>query len=43
MAGLNSEGLTITRLPAANALLSGLKIIAIGKFQGDMMPTTPLG
>src|SRR5215471_10441362 len=41
--GVNSDGLTIARLPAAKTPASGVKVRFTGKFQGLMMPTTPLG
>ena len=40
---MNSEGLTITRLPAARAPDMGANTMETGKFQGEMMPTTPNG
>ena len=43
VAGVNSDGLIIARLPAASTPASGAKVRFTGKFQGLMMPTTPLG
>ena len=43
VAGVNSDGLIIARLPAASTPASGEKVRFTGKFQGAMMPTTPLG
>ena len=43
VAGVNSDGLIIARLPAAMTPASGSNTIPSGKFQGAMTPTTPLG
>jgi len=43
VAGVNSLGLIITRLPAARMPASGVKVRFTGKFQGLITPTTPLG
>ena len=43
VAGVVSDGLIIARLPAARTPASGAKARFTGKFQGLMMPTTPLG
>jgi hypothetical protein len=43
VAGVISDGLSITRLPAASAVASGVKARETGKFQGATMPTTPRG
>ena len=40
---MNSEGLIIARLPAANTPARGAKVRLTGKFQGLITPTTPLG
>ncbi len=41
--GVNSLGLIITRLPAANIPPSGVKVRLKGKFHGLMTPMTPFG
>ena len=41
--GVKSEGLTTTGQPAARAGATLRVIIALGKFHGVMMPTTPTG
>ena len=41
--GVCSDGLIITQFPAAIAETSGPKARLIGKFQGEMIKTTPLG
>ena len=43
VAGVISDGLSITRLPAASAVASGVKARDTGKFHGETMPTTPSG
>ena len=43
VAGVNSDGLIIARLPAASTPASGAKVRFTGKFQGLMIPTTPFG
>ena len=43
VAGVNSDGLIMARLPAAIAVASGISDSPTGKFHGDMMPTTPSG
>ena len=43
VAGVNSEGLIITLLPAARAPDRGANTMETGKFQGAMMPITPSG
>ena len=43
VAGVNSDGLIIARLPAASTPANGAKVRFTGKFQGLIMPTTPLG
>ena len=42
-AGVYSDGLITTRLPAASISTSGPTERSNGKFQGTMLPTTPLG
>src|SRR3954454_15038286 len=42
-AGVYSDGLMTTRLPAASISTSGPTERSKGKFQGTMLPTTPLG
>ena len=42
-AGVYSDGLMTTRLPAASISTSGPTERSNGKFQGTMFPTTPLG
>ena len=42
-AGVYSEGLMITRLPPASMSTSGPRLRSYGKFQGTMLPMTPLG
>jgi hypothetical protein len=42
-AGVNSEGLTTARFPAARTPASGPNTHTIGKFHGPMTPTTPSG
>ena len=42
-AGVYSEGFRIARLPAASMSTSGPSERSKGKFQGDMLPITPLG
>ena len=42
-AGVYSEGLITTRLPAASISTSGPTERSNGKFQGTMLPTTPFG
>ena len=41
--GVNSDGLTITRLPAASMSTIGPTDRSKGKFHGTMFPMTPLG
>src|SRR5215468_9288575 len=41
--GVNSDGLIIARLPAANTPASGVNVRFTGKFHGLMTPTTPFG
>merc|ERR1712226_744133 len=41
--GVSSEGLTTAVQPQASAAPSFLVIIALGKFQGQMMAATPTG
>ncbi len=41
--GVNSDGLIITRLPAAKMPASGEKVRLTGKFHGEITPTTPFG
>ena len=43
VSGVCSEGLTITRFPAARALTNGRRVKMTGKFQGEMMSMCPLG
>ena len=43
VAGVNSEGLIMARLPAARMPARGAKVRFTGKFQGLITPTTPLG
>ena len=43
VAGVNSEGLIMARLPAASTPARGVKVRLTGKFHGLMTPTTPLG
>ncbi len=43
VAGVDSDGLIMARLPAANTPASGPKVSCTGKFQGEITPTTPLG
>ena len=43
VAGVNSDGLIIARLPAASTPASGEKVRLTGKFHGLITPTTPLG
>ena len=43
VSGVCSEGLRITRFPAARALTNGRSVKITGKFQGEMMSTWPLG
>ena len=40
---VNSEGLTIARLPAARIPAIGTMTMPTGKFHGAITPTTPLG
>jgi hypothetical protein len=41
--GVKSDGLMMTRLPAASMSTSGPRLRSYGKFQGTMLPMTPLG
>ena len=43
MSGVTSEGLSTTALPARSAMIVSPRGIEKGKFQGEMMPTTPRG
>ena len=43
VAGACSGGLTMTRLPAAKAAMTGFIVSRSGKFHGAMTSTTPLG
>ena len=43
LAGVISDGLIMTRLPAARMPAMGAKVRLKGKFQGLISPTTPLG
>ncbi len=43
LSGVSSAGLSTTVLPAASAGAKPHPAIAMGKFQGTMMPTTPSG
>jgi len=43
VAGACSGGLTMTRLPAAKAAITGFIVSKSGKFHGAMTSTTPLG
>ena len=43
VAGVNSDGLIMARLPAARTPASGVKVKFTGKFHGLMIPITPLG
>jgi len=40
---VNSLGLIIARLPAANTPAKGVKVRFTGKFQGEMIPIVPFG
>src|SRR5262249_53383097 len=41
--GVNSLGLRTTELPAINEITTSPSGVAHGKFQGEIMPTTPIG
>ena len=43
VAGVNSDGFSITLLPAANAPAMASIASCTGKFHGEITPTTPLG
>src|SRR5690606_2386058 len=43
VAGVCSDGLIITRLPAARMPPIGLSASVTGKFHGEILPTTPSG
>ena len=43
LSGVSSAGLSTTVLPAASAGAKPQPAMAMGKFQGTMMPTTPSG
>ena len=43
VSGVNSLGFSTTAFPAISAITTSSSGVAQGKFQGEMIPTTPSG